>query len=503
MENTDRQNMVNKSMAELIELEQSVAEPVAFPEGQAQTQTRPEAVNPLMRTDATPKVVVSDDKLEANMCVFSPQFGGKDVTVDDIKRVLKDEHVKFGIDEELIEEIVANRLYDKVFRVAQGIPAEHGVDGYVTNKYEQVKKLVPRKLEDGSVDYRDLGLVVNIKANDVICEITPETLGTAGKNVFGQDIMPMPGKPPVIPQGANTVMSADGTRLYAAESGNLMYKGGKFNVETTFIIHEDVCVSTGNISFLGDVVVKGNIQEGFSVTAGKALTVMGMATGATLTAQGDITVKNGVFNSTIQSANGNITIGFGENDTITTRGNLTSTSLIGCTIKIEGSLDCTKNPGVLVGGDCSVMGNFAVAQLGHKNYIHTIVSVGSVTNLVMEMDGLEKKCAEIDEYIEKIGASIEFLQEKKRNGEKLDESKEAYISSAIRLKVQKAMEKKPMRARIEEIQRIINAKEELSVKVTKCIYPNVRINLNSFTTTTSAEYGRCSIVCGPNDIEFK
>ena len=119
------------------------------------------------------------------------------------------------------------------------------------------------------------------------------------------------------------------------------------------------------------------------------------------------------------------------------------------------------------------------------------------------MDSLEKQCTAIDEYIEKINTSIEFLQEKKRNGEHLDAEKEAYISSAIRLKVQKSMDKKPLRARIEEIQRIINAKETLSVRVTKCIYPNVKINLNSFATTTSTEYGKCNIVCGPNDIEFK
>ena len=70
------------------------------------------------------------------------------------------------------------------------------------------------------------------------------------------------------------------------------------------------------------------------------------------------------------------------------------------------------------------------------------------------MDSLEKQCTAIDEYIEKINTSIEFLQEKKRNGEHLDAEKEAYISSAIRLKVQKGMDKKPLRARIEEIQRI-------------------------------------------------
>ena len=387
--------------------------------------------------------------------------------------------------------------------MASGYAAIDGENGTVKNLFDTDKKLVPRKLEDGSVDYRDLGLIVNVKMNDLICEITPETQGEEGMNVYGQVIAPRPGRPPLIPQGVNTVLSADGTKLFAADSGNLVYKGGRFNVETTFQISSDIDVKTGSIDFLGDVVIKGSVQEGYTVTAGKSITVLGMVTGATLTAQGDITVKNGVFASTVQSQYGNINIAIGENDTITTRGNLTSTSLVGCRIKIEGDLDCTKSPGALVGGDCSVMGKFAVAQLGHKSYTPTVVSVGSTTNLLLEMDSLEKQCTAIDEYIEKINTSIEFLQGKKRNGEKLDAEKEAYISSAIRLKVQKGMDKKPLRARIEEIQRIINAKETLSVRVTKCVYPNVRINLNSFTTTTSAEYGKCNIVCGPNDIEFK
>ena len=467
------------------------------------TMQRPQENNPTLNVDASVKVVVSDNHLEANMCVFSPQFSGKDITVEAMRQALKDEHVVYGIDEELLEEIAANKLYDKIFTVASGYAAVDGENGRVKNLFDTDKKLVPRKLEDGSVDYRDLGLIVNVRVNDLICEIVPETQGEEGMNVYGQVIAPRPGRPPLVPQGSNTVLSADGTKLFAAESGNLVYMGGRFNVVTTFQISSDIDVKTGNINFLGDVVIKGSVQEGFSVTAGKTITVSGMVTGATLTAQGDITVKNGVFASTIQSQYGNINIAFGENDTITTRGNLTSTSLVGCRIKIEGDLDCTKNPGALVGGDCSVMGKFAVAQLGNKSYTPTIISVGSTTNLLLEMDSLEKQCTAIDEYIEKINTSIEFLQEKKRNGEHLDAEKEAYISSAIRLKVQKGMDKKPLKTRIEEIQKIINAKETLSVQVTKCVYPNVRINLNSFTTTTSAEYGKCNIVCGPNDIEFR
>lgn len=504
MEKTERQKMSEISMSELVELEKTADVPLDnINIAPAAKPVNPANTNSLAKTDACAKVVVTDNKLEANMCVFSPQFSGKDITVADMKQALKDEHVVYGIDEELLEEIANNKLYDKIFTVASGYPAIDGDNGKVHNLFDTDKQLVPRKLEDGSVDYRDLGLIVNVRTNDLLCEITHETQGEEGMNVYGQVIMPRPGRPPIVPQGINTVLSADGTKLFASDSGNLVYKGGRFNVETTFSISSDIDVKTGNINFLGDVVINGSVQEGFSVTAGKSITISGMVTGATLTANGDITVKNGVFASTVKSQYGNINIAFGENDTITTRGNLTSTSLVACRIKIEGDLDCTKNPGALVGGDCSVMGKFAVAQLGHKSYTPTIISVGSTTNLLLEMDSLEKQCTAIDEYIGKINASIEFLQEKKRNGEHLDAEKEAYISSAIRLKVQKGMDKKPLRARIEEIQKIMNAKENLSVKITKCIYPNVRINLNSFTTTTSAEYGKCNIICGPNDIEFR
>ena len=81
-------------------------------------------------------------------------------------------------------------------------------------------------------------------------------------NVYGQVIAPRPGRPPLVPQGSNTVLSADGTKLFAADSGNLVYKGGRFNVETTFQISSDIDVKTGNINFLGDVLIKGSVQEG-------------------------------------------------------------------------------------------------------------------------------------------------------------------------------------------------------------------------------------------------
>ena len=92
-------------MSELIELEKEATESLDGIELNNKTMQRPQGNNPMLNVDASAKVVVSDNKLEANMCVFSPQFSGKDITVEAMRQALKDAHVVYGIDEELLEEI--------------------------------------------------------------------------------------------------------------------------------------------------------------------------------------------------------------------------------------------------------------------------------------------------------------------------------------------------------------------------------------------------------------
>ena len=128
----------------------------------------------------------------------------------------------------------------------------------------QTRSWKAEKLEDGSVDYRDLGLIVNVRVNDLICEIVPETQGEEGMNVYGQVIAPRPGRPPLCTAGFDTVLSADGTKLLRRRTAEtFVYKGGRFNVETTFQISSDIDVKTGNINFLGDVSSRAVCRRDF------------------------------------------------------------------------------------------------------------------------------------------------------------------------------------------------------------------------------------------------
>ena len=91
MEKSERQKMADASMSELIELEKTSNTSLDGIElNNRGTMQRPQETDPLLNVDASAKVVVSDNKLEANMCVFSPQFSGKDITVEAMRQALKD-----------------------------------------------------------------------------------------------------------------------------------------------------------------------------------------------------------------------------------------------------------------------------------------------------------------------------------------------------------------------------------------------------------------------------
>lgn len=454
----------------------------------------------LKPTDAEVVISVMNNGLEATICVYSPQLGGKDVTMEDIQAVLTAKKIVYGIDEEMLENIVKEGMYDSVFTFAHGDPPKNGVDGVVKPRYDEVRKYQPKLREDGSVDYRDLGMVVNIKLGDPICDITHETAGTPGMDIYGNTLLPLPGRAPVIPSGQNTGLNGDKSMLIALASGNLIFQNGKFAVETTVVIKNNVDISTGNINFLGNVEVKGNVDEGFTVISEKDIIVSGMINGATLQATGNIIVKNGVVNSTLISTEGNITIGFGENSKIKCKGNLRANSLVSSHADVEGSLECVSNPGTIVGGSYSVMGNLSCNTLGHRNYIATSVMVGNFALLMQERQELENRSKKLDEDIDKLDVALKFINGEKAKGVRLSREKEEFASAAVRLKVQKTLEKKPLAKRITEIDSITGSSEKLIIKINRFLHPNVKISLGKFTMQTTEEYGKSTIYETKNGI---
>lgn len=447
-------------------------------------------------------ITLRDFDMEASICVYSAETGQKQepMTLEMIKGEIAKAGVVYGIDWEIIDNMVNNQIFDTIFTFAQGDQKEDGVDGKVTSRFDEVRKLKPKLLEDGSVDFRDLGSVISIHAGTPICDVTPETPGKDGKTVKGVVAAAIPGKKPNIPMGKNTVMNATGTLLIAQKDGNLVFENGKFDVETEYVVKGDVDVSTGNIKFIGDVHIKGSVEQGFIVESEKGIMVEGTVSGATLKAVGDITVKNGAINANLNSTGGNVKVGFGESTYVKCKGKCTASSLVSCNVESENDVDVTIQSGSVVGGNFSIYGNFVCNTLGHRNYIPTNVELGNYSLLVDEKTKLQEAVDRYEKEIEKLDITVNYLKSLRQQGIKLDSDKLQFMNVAVRLKMQKANEKKPLLSRILEIESMMGSLDKMVVRCNKALYPNVKITIGGVMTTVRNEYGHCMAHKDKNEI---
>jgi len=127
--------------------------------------------------------------------------------------------------------------------------------------------LSPREAADGSIDYRYLGYVQNVVAGQVLAECldlekTPE---------FKHDYRFMY-KEPRLPLGPNTALhESDPNKIIATTNGYVFYSNGLISVKKLLNIRGNIGFHTGNIFFVGDVAVHGDIQTGFAVQAANIL----------------------------------------------------------------------------------------------------------------------------------------------------------------------------------------------------------------------------------------
>ena len=96
------------------------------------------------------------------------------------------------------------------------------------------------------------------------------------------------------PLGRNVHMAEDGATLIADINGLVTFIGGKINVEEIFTVPGDVDLKTGNVMFLGTVIVQGNVEDGFSVKASGNIEVRGSVGKCEIIAEGDIIIHQGV-----------------------------------------------------------------------------------------------------------------------------------------------------------------------------------------------------------------
>lgn len=430
--------------------------------------------------DGRVEITYDPEGMLANMTLYPPENGGRPLRTEKVVEELHKNGVVFGIDEFDIKDMIEAGVYETAICVARAQDPVNGKNGFIKFRYDKERKTAPKRDEFGMVDFRELDKIVPIRKGDVIADITPPTEGTPGKNIFGKPIPAQPGKAPVITVGKNTAMTVDGLSIVSSCDGHIVYGAGCFNVEDTVTIKSDLDLEFGNITFFGDIVVKGNVMEGFKITAGGSVRIDGTAFNAEITAGKDITIIGGAINCDID-CEGNASIGFCENSRITTRGDIESKQFAFCDIFCYGALSTKGARGMIVGGKITSMRDINAGIIGSEKYTQTEINIGDGSVIFSRKRKAEKDLSEANEQYEAAVRNIEYLQERKiRQGGHLDESQQKQMRGSTQNKLFYGMRRKELSALIEQLNEDIRNKDFLSAKA-NVIYPGARFCVNFLT----------------------
>lgn len=448
-------------------------------------RTKAEEVKISSNTDVVSKnesvdIEVSEDKMTASIRYSEPIFKGTLLTKNDIIVSLEANGIRFGIDENLIQDSLDNKEYGKWYKVAFGEPAQNGIDGYIEYFFETEKKtLKPKELEDGSVDYRNIDLFEVAVENKKLAVAHPEVKGIDGINVLGKAVPATKAKrAPALPKGKGTKILDDGVTLVAETSGRVFYMDGRVSILPVLEIGGDVDNTTGNIDFIGTVIVKGGVLSGFSINAGANIEIEGSVEGASITAKGDILLMKGVQGGGKAkiTAGGDINANFVENSELIASGNINANSILHSNVKCGGELTLIGKRGLLVGGKIVVGEKISARTIGSPMATVTELEVGVNPEVLDEYKqsvvDIEKAQSDLDKT-EKI---IDILS--KQDIKNLSEEKKRVLMDSIRSKILLKSKINDTQAKIDLLLSQLNNRNG-RIEASDRIYTGVKVTINN------------------------
>jgi uncharacterized protein (DUF342 family) len=295
--------------------------------------------------------------------------------VNQIKNALANHGVVYGLDEMSILAVAAYPGEEPA-RVAQGTLPQPGQDAKITYFFKGggIGAGKPLELEDGRVDYRELGTIENVTRGQVLASKAPAGPGLPGTNVLGEEIPARDGKDAHLRAGQNVVLSEDQLHVTSLIDGQPKIDGSRISVQPMVVIMGDVDFSTGNINFQGSVRIGGNVLPGFTVKATQDIEIGGVVEGASIESGGKVTIKGGVRQHSVITSHADVSVRFVDSESsITTRANL---------VVVESAMHSALTAGLaikvgkkLIGGTAQAGEFISAEQIGATGGTHTVLDV--------------------------------------------------------------------------------------------------------------------------------
>ncbi|MBC9783441.1 DUF342 domain-containing protein [Heliobacterium chlorum] len=434
--------------------------------------------------DGQVKVETDRDGMKAYLIVYPPR-GGQAVTFDVAMAALEQAGVVYGINEQLVRIALNNVQPGQRVMVAEGQPAKDGKNAKIEYRFNTDTRIRPAELENGRVDFYNLNLIKNVQPGEILAIRTPPTEGVPGKTVTGRELRPKPGKDVRIPAGKNTAISEDGTILMASTAGHVHIVSEKIMIDPVFERKGDVDFSSGNLNFLGTIIVRGSITYGFQVKCDGDLEVMGSIDGGSVFVGGNLTVRQGIQGQqkSVIDVKGNVITRFIENATVKSGGDvIVGEGIMHSNIDAGRTIAVGGKKGLIVGGQCRSGEEIMAKNIGSPHSTLTELEVGIRPEKRQIYNELVKKLKDATVNLDKTEKAVNVLKEWERRQGKLPSEKQILLFklAQAQIQIQKDVESlnREKEAMDAEFEQIGNGR----IRVSSRIYPGVNIRIGQFNT---------------------
>jgi len=246
-------------------------------------------------------------ELDVKEEIMPPKF-----TELEIKNELGKNNIIYGI---LKMNIIKCATCDEVsgMLIASGKKPVYEIDDKLNIKFDEAVKKNNQQDDDAeiidykSIDYKAIGAVKGVETGQVLAVLTPGKNGEDGVDIFGKIIKVKTAKKILIGIGEGCKLLDEFT-VVATSEGRPSVRVSTFYVYKTHEINGDVELKTGNIKFVGDIIISGSVREGMKVEAGNSILIRNNVAESEIVASGDVVIKGNVIHSNVAAGKEDVLI---------------------------------------------------------------------------------------------------------------------------------------------------------------------------------------------------
>lgn len=448
-------------------------------------------------------IYVSDDELEAILVidkdVLEYHKGLLYPTLPDVLEACREQDIIYGIDEEKVRKFLNFR--DTEIPLASGKPMVPTVPDKVTYTFEDMRKKLytPTILANEKADFYNLVTFKKVKQNELLVYIKKGYQGTLGITVSGEEITPdkyVPMHPEVLKRFSahHTKITPDGV-VSQIDGIPIIYPDGKVGVDESYIVNTDVDFATGSVFYDGPILVKGSVNNHFTVKSTKDIVIEGIVDGGIIEADGMVVLSGGINKGKVK-AKMNVAAKYIYASEIETEGSVIASEAIlnskikARTVIVKGE-QLKEKSGQIAGGNVSAS-NFVWAKtLGSATANHTEIKITTFADKKLYEELKQERENNSYEYTKLYRIMVGLDEVKKRNPNQTMEFKnqEKKVNDLMHALKQRAHE---LESQIADIERQILIEEKDSKKkvfVTSTLYSKVHVQMDQLRLTTMLEYG--------------